>query len=209
MGQVIPASGDSDARLAERWCQGDEQAAAMLFERFFGRLLALVRGRISTALAPRFDPEDVVQSAYRSFFGGVRDGRYAVGHGTDLWQLLVVITLHKLQNRARWNMCDKRSVRREVAGALADVPAELLAREPAPAEVVALVDEVEHVMRGLDAFERKVLELRLQGCTLQEIVAQSQRSFASVRWALDQIKERLEDRYRERRSAPGLPEGAP
>jgi hypothetical protein len=30
-----------------------------------------------------------------------------------------------------------------------------------------------------------------------------------VRWALDQIKERLEDRYRERRSAPGLPEGAP
>jgi len=195
--------------LVERWRSGDQQAAGELFHRYADRLLVLARSRLSEKVAQRIDPEDVVQSAYRSFFGGVRDGRYAVGHGTDLWQLLVVITLHKLQNRARWNMCDKRSVRREVAGALADVPAELLAREPAPAEVVALVDEVEHVMRGLDAFERKVLELRLQGCTLQEIAAQSQRSFASVRWALDQIKERLEDRYRERRSAPGLPEGAP
>src|SRR5271163_4177723 len=83
--------------LVARWRAGDQRAATELFHRYASRLILFVRSRLSGRIARRLDPEDVVQSAYRSFFGGTRDGRYVPHRGGDLWQLLVVITLHKLQ----------------------------------------------------------------------------------------------------------------
>src|SRR5438132_1018442 len=67
---------DDAADLMAQWRQGDQQAAAVLFQRYSGRLIELVRRRLSNRLNQRFDPEDVVQSAYRSFFAHARDGEY-------------------------------------------------------------------------------------------------------------------------------------
>jgi RNA polymerase sigma-70 factor (ECF subfamily) len=54
--------------LLERLQKGDQAAAAGLFRRYVDRLIALARSRLRGAMAGRVDPEDVVQSAYRSFF---------------------------------------------------------------------------------------------------------------------------------------------
>src|SRR6516165_5313580 len=67
-----------------------------LFRRYAGRLIALARSRLPRKLGQHVDPEDVVHSAYRSFFSAARDGRYDARQGNDLWQLLVTFTLHKL-----------------------------------------------------------------------------------------------------------------
>ena len=72
------------AALLARWRDGDQQAAAELVQRFTGRLLALARGQLSDKLARRVDPEDVVQSAYRSFFAGARADRYVLQRSGDL-----------------------------------------------------------------------------------------------------------------------------
>src|SRR5262245_34891463 len=88
-----------DAALVARWQKGDQAAAAELFQRYAGRLVALARSQLSDKLAQRVDPEDVVQSVYRSFFVDSREGRYQVERGGDLWQLLVTMTLHKLANQ--------------------------------------------------------------------------------------------------------------
>ena len=61
---------DSSVELTDRWREGDQQAANLLFRRYSERLIALVRCHLSEKLARRLDPEDVVQSAYRSFFVG-------------------------------------------------------------------------------------------------------------------------------------------
>ena len=50
--------------------QGNEPAAEALFARYFERLQALVRSRLSPRFSRRTDPEDVVMSVYRSFFVG-------------------------------------------------------------------------------------------------------------------------------------------
>ena len=54
--------------LLERFRGGDELAAEALFARYFERLTALARSRLSPRLARRTDPEDIVLSVYRSFF---------------------------------------------------------------------------------------------------------------------------------------------
>lgn len=187
--------------LMARWRGGDQQAADALFERYAERLLALVRTRLAGALARRLDPEDVVQSAYRSFFVGAREGRYELAQSGDLWRLLVGITLHKLYRQVEHHQAGKRALGREDdlqrIGGLTAFEAGMLARDPSPVEAAALTDELEQLMRGLDVHQRRIFELRLQGHTLEEIAAETRHSLRTVRRRLDQIKQYLEQRYRE------------
>ena len=55
-----------------------KQISPPLFNRYAGRLTALARLRLSHAVAARVDAEDVVQSAYRSFFVLARNGKIVV-----------------------------------------------------------------------------------------------------------------------------------
>lgn len=185
--------------LLARWQAGDQQAATALFHRYADRLIALARSRVSGHLTHRVDPEDVVQSAYRSFFADARKGRYASSAGGELWQLLVSITLHKLHKQINRLRTQKRSVAREQhlpdAGALHGLHAAVLAQEPSPVEAVALTDEVEQLMRRLDSVERQILQLRLQGHNLGEIADQVNCSERTIRRALDEIKQQLRKRH--------------
>jgi RNA polymerase sigma factor (sigma-70 family) len=183
-------------QLLARWQQGDEAAATEMFRRYAQRLVALARSRLSDRLAHRVDPEDVVQSAYRSFFVAAREGRFELEHGGDLWQLLVTIMLHKLHRQVRRNTADKRSVEREQSlddrPILLRVQPQLLAQEPTPIEAVALVDELEQLMKSLNSVEQRMVELRLQGYNLDEIADKTERSERTVRRLLERIKEQLE-----------------
>src|SRR5215471_14715580 len=106
-------SDDSCANLVARWRAGDEQAAAELVRRYTSRLVALARSRLSGSLAHHVDPEDLVQSAYRSFFTKARREPIELDENGDLWQLLVTITLHKLHNQMKRATTQKRAAQRE------------------------------------------------------------------------------------------------
>src|SRR5262249_28947338 len=126
--------------LLARWRAGDEAAAAELFRRYASRLIGLARSRLSAQLHRRLDPEDVVQSVYRSFFAGAKDGRYQPPPGGELWGLLVAMTLHKLHQQARHNARGKRAVGRDEGYGSEDSLIGLhgaLAHEPSPEESAA------------------------------------------------------------------------
>ena len=65
-----PRTNGTSLILLERFRSGDELAAEALFSRYFERLTSLARTRLSSSLKRRTDPEDIVQSVYRSFFIG-------------------------------------------------------------------------------------------------------------------------------------------
>lgn len=187
--------------LVARWRDGDQAAAAELFGRYADRLIALARSRLSAKVAGRVDPEDVVQSAYRSFFAGTREGRYDLQRGGDVWRLLLSITLHKLYRQVQQHQTQKRAVDREHRlsdnPSLLDLHAHMQANAPSLVEAVALADELEQAMRGMDSLHRDVLELRLQGYTLEEIGQRTDRTERTVRRVLDRIKQQFEQWYSE------------
>jgi RNA polymerase sigma-70 factor (ECF subfamily) len=184
------------ADLLARWRQGDQEAAGELFRRYAGRLIALARSKLSARLARHLDPEDVVQSAFRSFFTGARAGRYALERSGDLWRLLVAITLHKLQHQVERQTAGKRA---GAHGPPGEAPAgrcvlrvQVPARGPTPAEAAALADTLGQVFRGLDPLQRRMLELRLQGYRLDEIAGEVRRSERTVRRLLERVREYLQ-----------------
>ena len=189
-------SEDSCANLVARWRAGDEQAAAELVQRYTTRLVALARSRLSGSVAHRLDPEDLVQSAYRSFFSKARRDSIEIEPNGDLWQLLVTITLHKLHNQMKRVTAQKRAAQKEQSfgseDSLLGLRGFALGGEPSPVEALALVDLLEKVMRSLEPAERRMLEMRLQGYTLAEVAAEVRCSERTVRRTVAEIKERLQ-----------------
>jgi len=186
---------DSSSELLARCADGDEAAAAAIFERYIERLTLLARSRLSPKMAARSDPEDIVLSAYRSFFVAARNGRFSLQRSGDLWRLLVSITLHKLYRNVQHHKADKRSIDAESGSTTGPAAPQIpFARGPSPDEAIALADELETIMSQLNPFGRRVLELRLQGEQIVEIARETCRSERTVRRQISEIRELLAGR---------------
>src|SRR6187401_772610 len=99
--------------LLQRVEAGDSEAATAIFDRYVERLLALARTRVGAKLRRRIDAEDVVQSAYRSFFVHAVNHEYTLGEVGDLWRLLARITLNKLYSQVEKHTAARRNVHSE------------------------------------------------------------------------------------------------
>lgn len=166
----MPASPEEQA-LIDLWRQGDEEAARKIVESYIDRLLLLARRHISQRLASRVDPEDVVQSVFRTFFARVKEGRFVFAEQDDLCKLLVRITLHKTLRQVAFHKAAKRDPGQETEQGEhhREQLLAILDREPSPEATVAFIDQLEKFLGNLRPQERQILELRLQGYSNEEI----------------------------------------
>lgn len=179
----MPNTDRPSNELLDAYRAGSESAAGEMFDRYVERLTQLARTRLSAKLSRRVDADDVVQSAYRSFFIAARGDRFALQASGDLWKLLARITLHKLYRQAAHHTADKRAMQREQP--LADDGGDA---EPSAEEAVAIADQIEELMRRLDPTLRHVLELRLQGRSTREIANEIDKTDRTVRRMLGTIR---------------------
>ena len=185
-----------DALMA-RLRSGDDDAAAAVFRRFSHRLIALARAELRSMSQARGDVEDVVQSAYKSFFSRYGQGRFQFDDWEDLWSLLTTITLRKCSNRRTYHRARRRNPppgsATVSAGSSVDLALELIDREPSPLEAAALADTVRELFRGLDEPHRETVCLLLQGYSSDEIASALACSERTVRRMRSRLKERLKE----------------
>ncbi|MCA9190573.1 MAG: hypothetical protein KDB03_02375 [Planctomycetales bacterium] len=174
----------------------EEEAARIIFERFVGKLVGLARSKIADGVQHRVDAEDVVQSAYRSFFRRNQEGLFEIHNWQCLWGLLSLITLRKCAKQIERAVAQQRNVNREVAlYGVHDASCSgvvLIDREPTPDDALMLVETVEVALQGFDADDRQVIELSLQGLSTREICERLQRAERSVRRLRERVRNRLE-----------------
>jgi RNA polymerase sigma-70 factor (ECF subfamily) len=190
------SASDSFNDVMARLRVGDETAAREIFQRFVQKLVQLARRQFDAVLRRKVDPEDVVQSAYKSFFLRYGEGKLEVEGWGNLWGLLTLITLRKCLDRVKYHRAAGRDAQREAAaqpGAAGAEPWwEAVAREPTPEEAAVLAETVEQLLRDLDEEERPVLEMSLQGYTTQEISQQLVLAERSVRRLRERFRKQLE-----------------
>jgi RNA polymerase sigma-70 factor (ECF subfamily) len=192
---------NSFADLMARLKSGEDEAARVVFERFSHRLMGLARQHLDHRLAVKVGPEDVVQSAYKSFFLRQRDVGFEIPSWDSLWGLLTMMTLRKCADRAAQYSTEKRDYTREVGQARSDAPnaglwQDAVDRDPSPQEAAVLAETVEELFQSVnDQDERAILELSLQGYTAREISTQLNRAERSVRRLRERIRKRLERVY--------------
>lgn len=172
-----------------------DEAGRALFARFAHRLVALARLNLDARLRNKVDPEDVVQSVYKSFFLRYSELPLDEDENGGLWALLTVITLRKCADRARYFGTDRRNVAREAtAPATASVEPwqQAIGREPTPEQAAMLTETMERLLSDVDVQDRPMLELSLQGYSTQEISEQLGRAERSVRRFRERVRKQLE-----------------
>jgi hypothetical protein len=180
---------------------GGDSAAQHLWERYFHRLVHLARARLRAARRTGAieDEEDAALSAFDSFCRGAVEGRFPQLADRDgLWRLLVVITLRKVMAQAGRQAARKRGGGRLVGDSAIKGGDTVEARgldgiaadEPGP-EVAAMVIEEYRRLRDRLGSEllRQMLDLRLQGCTREEIANRLCCAERTVRRKLELIRE--------------------
>jgi DNA-directed RNA polymerase specialized sigma24 family protein len=155
---------------------GDRDAARLLWQRYFHRLVGLARNRLRNAPRAAADEEDVVLSAFDSVFRRAERGQFArLEDRDDLWELLFIVTVRKAANLAKYQ---RRARRGGGAGrALSDLEGlgaeEILGPEPTPEMAAEMADECARLLGLLgDEGLRQVARRKLEGWTNAEIAAE-------------------------------------
>ena len=179
-----------DRDLVSDFQAGSESAARDLFDKYCERLMKLAKRRIGQRMASRFDPEDVIQSAFRTFFTRVKNDEFTFEAEDDLFKLLVRLTVRKTLRRIEHHSAAKRNPNLEAAQRTDDVePFSLLAgQHVTPDMEVALIDEFQNFIGDLPELDRQVIELKIQGYTTVEIAEKVGSYERKVRRVLERIE---------------------
>jgi DNA-directed RNA polymerase specialized sigma24 family protein len=155
--------------------QGDPDAVQKIWERYYGRLISLARSVLDTTPRGESDEDDVVQSAFKSFYFRTVQGRFPrLCDRDDMWKLLMTITVRKaLQRRRRENRHGSHPVE-----AIMD---ELAAQEPDPHLAMVFSEEFNRLLTLLGGEELRQVALgKLEGYTNVELAEKLGRSLSFV-----------------------------
>lgn len=169
---------------------GDPTIEAEFWQTYAGPLHRVADRQLSQQLKRRVDPEDVVQSACRTFFRRVRQGEFAIRDRSDLWRLLLTITLNKARLQARYHGRIRRGANREQS--LADDPTSAGASFEAALEQIDFSDFLESILRHLSDEQQEIFRRTLDGQTQNEIAEAVGCSERTVRRMQVAIREQLQ-----------------
>jgi len=182
----------------QRWITGIRAGNGAVVEDFcrqYGTLLHRVADKhIAGALRRRLGPEDVVQSVCRTFFRRAQGGEFEIADSEALWRLLCAITLAKVREQARFHLRQKRGLGQEVDAAAGDGAARFdpVAPEPTPSELVEFADQFTQLLAQFDDEERRIVDLKLQEHTNEEVAERLGCSERTVRRVLKRVRAHLE-----------------
>jgi RNA polymerase sigma factor (sigma-70 family) len=177
---------------------GDLAAAQPIWERYHRQLVTLARKRLHSGRRREADEEDVVQSAFHSFFEGIAHGRFPQLNDRDnLWRLLVVITARKAvdqvvyENRQRRGGGTLQGESRISPGASEREAAleQVVGEEPTPEFAAQVAEEYQRLLELLaDDTLRRVAIWKMEGFTNDEIAGRLECSRRSVARKLETIR---------------------
>ena len=183
----MPEEPSSDRSLLRRLRQGQADAPTQLYLRYAERLQALAARQTSTELGRRLDPEDIVQTVFRTFFRRAAEGDYDVPDGEEIWKLLLVIALHKIRDAGSFHKAAKRDVRRTSSGEANELA---IRNAPGKDEVALAVLRmvIDEMLDGLPKSFRRMIEMRIDGHEVAEIARGVGRSKRSVERVLQDFR---------------------
>ncbi|MFL5341596.1 MAG: RNA polymerase sigma factor [Gemmataceae bacterium] len=179
----------TDHLLLQQCRTGDQDAARALYRRYAGRLRALVVAQCGSELQARFDPDDIVQSVFRTFFQGVKESGYDVPEDQELWGLLFVMALHKVRNQASYHRAAKRDVGVTLGGE--SLAGQVFASDESSLRFLEML--IDDELRDYPPVNRQVVRMRIEGYDVPEIVRTTGRSRRTVERVLQEFRKQLSD----------------
>ena len=179
---------------------GDEDAARLLWQRYYRELVELARTRFGTTPRRVADEEDVALSVLRCLYEGAARGQFAelVNRGA-LWQLLAAITGRKVIDQQRRLNQQKRGGGRVRGNSVmhgndddrSSVGFDQFGGDAPTPEVLAIAaEEFQRLMLLLDDDRlRQIAQCKLEGYTSEEIGQRLGLACRSIERKLQRIRQ--------------------
>ena len=145
---------------------GDDRACQDFWDQYGPLIEKVAERHLAAGVRRRVGPESVMLSACRTFFRRAQGGEFDLPDAESLWRLLCAITVNKVRLKTRFHLRKKRGLQSEEHP---DQPPDVPANSPAPEEELEFNDELEKLIAEFNEEERRVLDLKLQQFTNDEI----------------------------------------
>jgi RNA polymerase sigma-70 factor (ECF subfamily) len=172
---------------------GDEDAVAQLLLHYEKEVQRTARALLSRSLRSYLEPADLVQSVHRTLLHCLREDKIEITSPEKLCALAVTVARRKIIQHWRHHECERRFhqalAETEGPGMAATVgptPA------PDPVEKAEYKELLERLEGSLDETERRVVELRLQGCSTAEVARELGLDADVLRVRLSRLRQRLQ-----------------
>ncbi len=174
--------------LLDRARRGDEAALTEIIQQYEGRLRAAAKALIGPRLRATADVVDLLQSVHLALLPGLRSGKYLITNLAQLVALALAVLRHLVADK--W-----RHLRSELEQRGEGPPSgsHVERAEADPATAVQLADSLSRLLDGLDATERRVVELRVQGFNMAEIAEELHCDVHALRARLSRLRRHLRD----------------
>lgn len=157
--------------------RGDDQAAAIIWDKYFPQIVRVARKRLDSLPRGDRDEEDIAISAMKSFMLAAREDKFqSLTDRDELRKLLMTILVRKVMARQEYLFAKKRPdlrVGQQKATNAEDGRSSVdfaLGQVPSDEVVTDFFDELERRLEELpDDDHREVVRLKLDGHTNKEI----------------------------------------
>ena len=162
----------------------DDAFANHVFTAYSEQLLQLANTQLNLELHGKVSPEDVVQSAMKSFFRRAKLLGIENSNKDTIWGLLSIITVRKCKKWETFFRCSKRDVQRESVStddSCFDHEQHRPAVEPPKAEDAIVATElIEHLLNNFTERQQEMILLRIQGLSTEQIAESCKSSHRTV-----------------------------
>lgn len=178
----------SDTSTLRRLRKGEDEAAAVLWQRYFDQLAGLARHILRNVPRRDRDEEDIALSAFDSFCRGMERGCYpGLTDYDSLWRLLVVITRRKAFDLINAQKRLKKGGGKQPCPLALD---ELPDAQPTPELVALMADQCRYLLSQLeDAELQGIARQKLEGYTSEEIARRHHCSLTRIERKLRMIRQ--------------------
>lgn len=188
----METSAESFAELLARARSGDAAALGQLARQYEAEVRTVARLRLGPALRPYLDSIDLVQSVHRSLLVGLRNDKFEFHKPEDLIALALTIVRRKAARHWRqMRRQERESGVRSADSGISETLAGLASPDADPAAAAAYRDTLDAVCRQLDASERQLLELHLEGYRTVEVAKLLNQNSDVLRVKMSRLRARI------------------
>jgi RNA polymerase sigma factor (sigma-70 family) len=185
----MPETVDDFAVLLARARAGDQAALVELARKYEPEVRIVAHVLLGPALRPHLDSMDLVQSVHRSLMLGLRNRKFDISSPEKLVALALTMVHRKVARH--WRHLKKQQRPGPATPEGYDLFSSLISPQLDPARAVQLQDALEHLWHNLDQTEKRVIELRLEGCSTAEVGRRLELDADILRVRLSRLRQRL------------------
>lgn len=186
---AVEAFGDLLARAR----RGDAAAAAAIAQQYERPLRIVASAQLGRLMRPYLDSLDLVQSVHRSLLVGLRQQKFDISTPDNLIALALTMVRRKIARH--WRRLQRQQRLEQGTGTDGNIPhllAELSSPDSDPARIAQVEDAIAHLWSHLDAGEKKLIQLRLEGYSTAEVARSLGLDANVLRVRLSRLRQRLQ-----------------